>query len=701
MIRPRPVRETGRGALRTLAGLALVVAALGGLPGHVPDAAARTPQAPAGPAPGDEGQAAYLAEQLRRDAVHVSDQMPRVVPRSSASEFKKQAARTGVPTYVLVLPTTATVESDGLLAAVHDRLGRDGLYVLVSEAGYDMEAEAFGVDAPADAATRAVLHAYSPGTDPLRTFTRFVDTVALEPADAEARADKAENGHGEDGPAPLHITATDRDAQSRLTGTLLAGVPLLIVFTGCYVYWWRRFRGPGPAVLLPVAGAVAVGIGLGAPHVFDETRATGEPAPTERDMTARVERVADGLRRGPVYADPESQRSELTAGRLEALTKRAEASGVPVRVAIVPMLAEDESGGGAEWFAGRLRASLGHKAVYIVAHPGRYRFEAFDLGAGIDDTWLTRRLDAVNEQAYRDDEEEINGSGGGFPRLDERIGDFVPRLDGAAHEPQTELRSDPMPPDDPVEEDSLPPLYSAETTAGAWNGAYGAAGATAAVAALLAGGRRIRRARHGAAVPRGTTAASPQAPPRPGRGWLRNTAAGELAALNADFEQAAEELPAGVRTRAWECLDAATLLLDREGDSRIDDVDDATLAAAVVLLRAGAAAVHGVGAGEDRSPGDRLCALNPLHGPATAEGRFVWPSTRRARTHPLCRGCLDAVGKGGKDAAEKLLLRLSAGRSVSPYLPYGQLPGPLGGARSGGITTAHLIRDVREQLGVH
>ncbi|MEU8915698.1 hypothetical protein [Streptomyces nigrescens] len=46
--------------------------------------------APAGPhAPGGPTQFAYLAEQLRKSPVYVSDQIPREVPRSTAPAFAR------------------------------------------------------------------------------------------------------------------------------------------------------------------------------------------------------------------------------------------------------------------------------------------------------------------------------------------------------------------------------------------------------------------------------------------------------------------------------------------------------------------------------------------------------------------------------------------------------------------------------------
>lgn len=89
-------------------------------------------------------QAAYLADRLRENPVHVTDQLPREIPRSTAPDFARLAKKTGVPTYVLVLPTQSGTDGRQLLGAVHDRLNRDGLYVLVDDSAV-AEATAYGV----------------------------------------------------------------------------------------------------------------------------------------------------------------------------------------------------------------------------------------------------------------------------------------------------------------------------------------------------------------------------------------------------------------------------------------------------------------------------------------------------------------------------------------------------------------------------
>ncbi|WP_431982586.1 hypothetical protein [Streptomyces qinglanensis] len=128
-------------------------------------------------ADGSAAPAAYPAEQLRENPVHLSDQLPRTNPLSARPAFAEAAKRTGVPTYVLVLPGSGGARDVGLLAAVHDRLGKDGLYVLLGEDGGSPRTETFGVDVPArDAAMATTFELpYDAGT--LETFRHFVEVL--------------------------------------------------------------------------------------------------------------------------------------------------------------------------------------------------------------------------------------------------------------------------------------------------------------------------------------------------------------------------------------------------------------------------------------------------------------------------------------------------------------------------------------------
>ncbi|MFC7815276.1 hypothetical protein ACFUTR_11590 [Streptomyces sp. NPDC057367] len=175
--------DTGAGVLRLLLALCgltallLTSATLVAAPAHAADAPAAN-QPPT--------QAVYLADRLRENPVHVTDQLPRVIPPSMAPDFARLAKRTGVPTYVLVLPSQSGFGED-LLSAVHDELGGDGLYALLDDSGV-RKAAAYGVNAPAEAARSVAAYELPYDAGSLRNFERFVDVVAQGPEKAEARA---------------------------------------------------------------------------------------------------------------------------------------------------------------------------------------------------------------------------------------------------------------------------------------------------------------------------------------------------------------------------------------------------------------------------------------------------------------------------------------------------------------------------------
>ncbi|UNS98484.1 hypothetical protein MMF93_20010 [Streptomyces tubbatahanensis] len=685
-----------------------------------------------------ETPAAYLAEQLKKSPVFLSDQMPRSTPRSAKPAFVKEAGRTGVPTYVAVVPASARFGDEGLLEAVHDRVGRRGLYVLLSGDGGSPRAAAFGVDVQAREAAMATTFELPYDAGALDAFRHFVDVIRSGDAAARADSGASQSRAGEE-PGSRYTSPSDRDNQSFLTGLLLVGVPVVWVGAGWYVRRWRQGKGARPPLVGAVLPAVvsAVVIGVGAPLLWDDTRTDGDPLPTAADMAARTDRVAEALRDDPVYVDPFAS-GLLTRGQragLEAHAQRLERRGVPVRVVVVPLSPEDESAGDGEVFARRLHQRLGTAGdgVYVVAPPSETGgLDLVNYGAKV----ASRQLHVSTEQ-LRYGEDTAAGDGL-YGRLYAALRAVGRAPSGSSEGPYLEPPAAP----DPVEEDALPGLYSGDFSGGAVLGAVAgplALGLTAGGlglarrtglgwAAPVTGGRGAGRTgtanRSGPGGP-GTRAPGggpppgevPHAPARPSTGWLRRTARRELDALSAEFERLSEQLDDRVRTRAWGCLDAATLLLDQQGDSRVDaDADAPTLAAGLALVRAGHAAVR------DRElpfPAElRLCLLNPLHGPASATRRLELPGEGSARARPVCSACAAALA--ARDSASEvqsavhiaqtvgarlLCLRTSGSGRLAAREPYHRVPGPLGArggtGRGASLTADQIVRRVREQLGVH
>ncbi|MGA5566243.1 hypothetical protein ACPCUV_34445 [Streptomyces platensis] len=688
--------------------------------------------APAGPpAPGDPTQYAYLAAQLRTSPVYVSDQIPREVPRSTAPAFAREARRLGVPTYVMVLPQSSYgADAGGLLAGVHDRLGRRGLYVALSDSGLDA-AQTYGVDLPgtADAVSESV-YAMPYDATPREVFRHFVEVVTS--GQAHQRAEEARAAHEDedvdDGPG-LHTDTTERENQSFVTGIAVLGIPLAVLLVTVHTLQWRRVRraaaagggvrvptarggaqgggkkagverkggggkkagkaagsarqrpgvGPGPfprARLLPLmAGAAVLGglIAFTASQVFDDTTSGDGSRPTAADMRARIDRVSAGLRRDPLYLDPES-RSTLDGAERDRLRKRLRELDVPVLIAALPTPPDDESGGSTELLAKKVHDRLRRDALMVFADPATGGIELVNYSPRVDDSYL---VDRPRDLTYTGPAEE---------QLGRHLDELLTYVGKAPRAKTGGSPYEPPPADDPVEEKALPGLFTGDFEPGLVIGMFAAGLVFGLVAAARALARRLVRRRR--PTPTGAGGATtPAAPDRPSLVWLRRTARQDLDALTAALE-AATAPPEKARRRAWECLDAAALLIDGDSDGRIDaDAGPVGLACAVVLARAGRTALG------EAAAAPQVCHRNPLHGAARRRATARPADGGPARSLPVCEACRVAPGP-------VLRLRSSGGGGRGGYVPYATLPGPLA-ALGDGVGIDQLTRDVREYFGVH
>ncbi|MFF9477887.1 hypothetical protein [Streptomyces sp. NPDC014733] len=713
-------------AAQPAAGHAALTRAAGATAAKAPAPAASGPDAP-------RSGRAYIAEQLRRDPVYISDQVPREAPRSSAPVFAAQAARLRVPVYVMVLPDTALgSDGAGFLAGVHDRLGRKGLYVALSGPGMP-EVQTYGVALPGarDAAT-ATLYEMPYDATARELFQHFVDVLLSGRAHERAEAGRTASGHGAEVPQ-LHPDFVDRENQSFVTGIAVAGIPLSVVLLGLYTrrrLRLRRARGgapvPGPraapalslrksgdapekqvrtaertprrgapggerkgaaappgrfaglrrpprtvTVLLAVAVVLAGGLAVTAARLFDDRSYGDDAIPTPADMRARIERVAAGLRHDPLYTDPESE-PVLTSAERTRLHERLAALHVPVLVVAVPSLSDDESGGDDDIFVRTLHQRLHRDALFVLADPLSDTLSVVNHGAPINAYALPNSLFTLPER-------------GDTRTLGDRLDAVLRDVARAPRDTTVSRPYDPGAADDPVAEKVLPSVFAADFAPGLMIGTFLAAlllGLVATVRALVAAVLRRRTADGRAA---GDMAV--EAPAEPSLTWLRRTARQEADALAAALD-AHDSLPEPAHRRAWECLDAAALLIDGDGDGRVDaDATPSSLACAVALARAGRAAVAEAAAPE------RLCHRNPLHGPAHGTRRIAPPGGGRARSLPVCKRCRAVP-------APVLRLGPAADSGRAERVPYPELPGPLA-ALSTGTRIDQLTRDVREYFGVH
>ncbi|MBO2462470.1 hypothetical protein [Actinomadura violacea] len=145
------------------------------------------PVRPTGP-PAAQTRIGAIVAQLKRDHVYVTDQVPRALPPSTAGEIKALVGRLQVPTYVVVTSparrsdddTHAPSDLESLVPVLHDRLGKDGVYMVVDPRGALGDVQQFGgtrridVEDAYEAATSEL--PYEAGL--LKVLARFVD-IAL------------------------------------------------------------------------------------------------------------------------------------------------------------------------------------------------------------------------------------------------------------------------------------------------------------------------------------------------------------------------------------------------------------------------------------------------------------------------------------------------------------------------------------------
>ncbi|MFX4293051.1 hypothetical protein [Streptomyces bohaiensis] len=670
------------------------------------------------------GQSAYLAERLAEDNVYISDAVPRSVPRSTAPDYAEQLARLDVPAYLLVLPYGAVNGGDSrtMLARVHDRLGEDGVYLMLS--GGRPYAAAFGTDLPADAAAEIASQDLPRDAGALRVVTEFVDTLLA--GDTESRLAEVRARDYEDRPGDMFISHTDRRNQAFLTGLALAGLPLLVL-SGAGAVRLARRRGRRPFLVgVPLAVVAGAVVPLVAPQVFDQTVTRDHALPTDEDLGLRVDRLAAALDDGPLYVDPElpipftpEERAEIT-DRLAALPE-------PAYVVTVAPDRDAEVGYRIDDLAHLLRRETGEDGTYVLLEPGRQDVNLVGYGTALPLREIRDEVRAVGDEA-RDADQRLTDAEVLGVLLDE-LETAVPDPDRWEHTLDRDWYEEP----DLAADRTLGSLYDEDFGGGI---AAGVMGAMLLGGVALGTGAALGHRRHGASA--ATTSAQRArakdralevelrkqvqalAPSRPAVRRLRNTAASELRALVAACAAADRDgtHDPAVRDRAVHALDAATLLLDSDGSGRTDpDTPPAEVLAALVLLRAGSAVLA-----EPAALSAKLCSVNPLHGPATtAETLWSMPNRQPAR-RALCGACGSYFGDRAAvrraPVVAGLTLCLPRERDAKPdpdvaaagaahgpwgnrWIPYHLLPGPLRQDRPRGVDVEQLITAAREARGVH
>ncbi|WP_282205318.1 hypothetical protein [Kitasatospora fiedleri] len=379
------------------------------------------------------------------------------------------------------------------------------------------------------------------------------------------------------------------------------------------------------AVLL-LACAALLGAGTGAPARADATPAT----------TATGASIAEALKTSPVYVDP-AFAAAVTPAQQQQLTEQIAATGLPVKVVLVPLQKGDAFDGSAKAMAAVVQERLGQSPLIMVTSD--------DYGSWLNgfewpaDTHQVR--DSANAVGLL---KELKDAG-----LAAKVGRVI---DLVATGQGTEVYK--------AEADRVDREYSArphtDDTPGASPSSSSATGpfalAAALVLALVVGAalvaRSRRRPRHTAFTFPDAVFAADRAADEAG---LRRQAADEVLALGAALDEADGSAPG--LGRALDAYDAAGRVLD--GADGIPD-----LAGVLALAAEGRAAL----APEPRLP---LCFFDPRHG--TAVRRTTWrPLGRRERVDvAVCTDCGQALRT--RRSPQVLAVR-DQGRTV----PYFEVP---------------------------
>ncbi|MFJ6617825.1 hypothetical protein ACIQOW_09680 [Kitasatospora sp. NPDC091335] len=638
--------------------------------------------APSGQPAGGTTQAERLAEELRKNPVYVSAAEPRRLPRSLAPEIAALAERTGVPTYVLALPDGDAA----LLALVHDRLGADGLYVVIS--GYGLiTATAFGVDVPVDEARRVSLYGTPYRAGPLAGFENFVDAVASGKDRAAAKAEEVYGRYRDSDRPSAYISATDRQNQNLLLGLAVVVIPGLVLALGLRLSLRRtrssgadparktgrkagpktglksgrkpavsldkgpevvppaartpgagwRLRGLLPVTLLATAAAV-FGVVHYAPTAFPQVIDSPYLNVTQADLNARVDEIATGLTADPVYQDP-SGPDALTAADLPAIRQRLTelAPKGPVHIVVTSADSDGETRSDRDLLLALIHERTGRNGVYILVDQLTGVIGLDSYGTGQDTLHRFARVPTDVKYA-RGETKGLNVA----PRLNQV-------LDAVA-------AAEPKPGYDPAERDTtLPPLHDNRLPA-LFSNDFGGGIALGVMLlgvllllawAALATARAVLRSRRARAAGSSQQHAKPRhTGPLPSLRHLRARAGEGVRELAARLAAADQDAPG--RTRAWDCLDAAGLLADSNGQHPDGSAEAGDLAAVVVLAEAGLAALRG-----HLHP--TLCRLDPLHGEATGGRVPAWFAELGIgpRSAQLCPTCRDALRSGGADQAAR------------------------------------------------
>ena len=174
-----------------------------------------------GPAPQPVTRADYIAGQLARDPVFITDEAPRDLTANDAARIRAAIKRMPVPTYAAVVAEVDEQKDpqgppDRLIALLHDKLRKNGVYLVIPSSGIGITAEQFGENLPIEPASREVTFGEPYNAGAARSIERFVENIRSGQAQARYEKVYAKSRTGWD-PKPYR-EADDKDDLAQQAG---------------------------------------------------------------------------------------------------------------------------------------------------------------------------------------------------------------------------------------------------------------------------------------------------------------------------------------------------------------------------------------------------------------------------------------------------------------------------------------------------
>ncbi|MGW2312891.1 hypothetical protein [Actinomadura luteofluorescens] len=207
------------------------------------------------PSPGER-----LAAALRRSPVHVDPSLASALPAPARRTLIAKLRKAPAPVFVVLVPIVkggTWTDAEQLATVVHDRLGRDGIFITFDDDSRDLRAREWGGDHRADRAAWAVTLDRAMDDAPLAArLSRVADLIVSGTGQQEydrvsAEIDKRYKArHGTPPPG-----RGDGDGGGGLAVPLGAGAAVAVAAGAGFLLWRRRrmasVRREGEGLLMP------------------------------------------------------------------------------------------------------------------------------------------------------------------------------------------------------------------------------------------------------------------------------------------------------------------------------------------------------------------------------------------------------------------------------------------------------------------